>query len=225
MNRKQFVCTLVLIGSTAAWSVGCVAHAQVGAHGEADAPVAFRSQPTLVEINSDVWVVREHERAVYYTSGYYWVHRDGTWWRAQAYDGSWARVEANTVPGPIASLDHQAYVNYRGPESARTRPAPRENLASDSTPGREHDNRGNPPEHAAAQHGGPPGQNDVPGLGNQRKAEGDQPGKSDDKPNPSPPKADDKKADKPNPPPGKSDDKPNPPPGRSDDKKGGPKKK
>ena len=183
MKREQLVCTLVLIGATAALSAGCAAHAQVGTYGQADAPVSFRSQPTLVEIDSDFWVVREHERAVYYTSGFYWVHRDGTWWRAQTYDGSWARIEASTVPPAIASRDHRAYASYRGPDTARARPAPRENLASEPSPGRGHENKGNPPDHAAVQHGGPPGQNEVPGLGNQRKAdEGNQPpAKSDDK--------------------------------------------
>ena len=78
MKREQFVGTLVLLGSIAALSVGCVAHAQAGAYGEADAPVSFRSPPTLVEVDSDVWVVREHERAVYYTSGFYWVYRNDT---------------------------------------------------------------------------------------------------------------------------------------------------
>ena len=224
MKREQFVCTLVLIGSTMALSAGCVAHAQAGAYGEADAPVSFRSQPTLVEIDSDVWVVREHERTVYYTSGFYWVQRDGTWWRAPAYDSGWARIEASTVPPAIASRDHQSYVNYRGSATARTRPAPRENLASEPSPGQGRENKGNPPDHAAAQHGGPPGQNDVPGLGNQRKAgEGNQPpaktdDKKDDKGNQPPAKADDKKDDK-------KDDKGNQPPAKADDKKGGPKKK
>jgi hypothetical protein len=219
MKCGQFIGTLVLIGATAALGVACVAQAQVGAHGAADAPVSFRSQPTLVEIDSDVWVVRDHERAVYYASGSYWVHRDGTWWRAQAYDGSWARTEASAVPPTIATRDHQAYVNYRGSAAARTRPAPRENLASEPSPGR--DNKGNPPDHAAAQHGGPPGQNDVPGLGNQRKAEEGNPGKSDDKKDDKggqPPKSDDKKDDKGGQPPAKGADK-------KDEKKGGPQKK
>jgi hypothetical protein len=223
MKCGQFIGTLVLIGSTAALGVGCVASAQVGAQGAADAPVSFTSQPTLVEVGPDIWVVRDYDRAVYYTSGSYWVHREGTWWRAQAYDGSWARTEASAVPPAIASRDHQAYVNYRGSETARTRPAPREHLASEDSPGRKRDNKGNPPDHAAAQHGGPPGQNDVPGLGNQRKAEeGNQPpakgdDKKDDKGSPPPAKTNDKKDDKGSPPPAKSDDK-------KDEKKGGPKK-
>jgi hypothetical protein len=121
-----------------------------------------------------VWVVQNHERAVYYVSGFYWVHRDGIWWRAQSYDEGWTRMDTSAVPPTIASRDHHAYVNYRGPETARTRPAPREHLASEPSPGHGHDNKndkGDPPDHAAAQHEGPPGQNEVPGLGNQRKAE------------------------------------------------------
>lgn len=208
MNSGQLFRTLALIGATAVWSVGCVAHAQAGGLGEAEAPVTFRSPPTLVEIESDVWVVQSHERAVYYVSGFYWVYRDGAWWRAQSYDNGWARTETSAVPPTIATRDHQAYVNYRGSETARTRPAPRENLASQPSPGRGRDNKddkGGPPDHAAAQHGGPPGQNEVPGLGNQRKAEeGNQPADKAD------PKKEEKK-------PEKKEEKA--------DKKGGPKKK
>jgi hypothetical protein len=177
MKCEQLVCTLMLIGSTAALSVGCVAHAQAGAYGDANAPVSFTSPPMLVEIEPDIWVVRDHERAVYYTSGYYWVNRDDVWYRAQAYDEGWVRVEANTVPSTIAARDHRAYVSYRGPETARTRRAPREHLASEPSPkrghddNRDHDNKGGPPDHAADQHGGPPGQNAVPGLGNQRRSD------------------------------------------------------
>jgi hypothetical protein len=162
-----------LVSSTAL-ATGCVAHAQAGAIGDANAPVTFQAPPTLVEIESDVWVVQSYDRAVYYVSGFYWVDADGTWWRAQSYDEGWSRTDKSTVPSSIANRDHRAYVNYRGPETARTRPAPREHLASEPSPGRGHDNKddkGGPPDHAAAQHGGPPGQNEVPGLGNQRKAE------------------------------------------------------
>jgi len=209
MNRGQLFCTLALVGSTAVWGLGCVAHAQAGAIGEADAPVTFKSPPTLVEIDSDVWVVQNHERAVYYTSNFYWVYRDGIWWRAQSYDEGWTRIDASTVPPAVASRDHKTYVNYRGPETARTRPAPREHLASEPSPGHGHDskdNKGGPPDHAAAPHGGPPGQNDVPGLGNQRKAE---------EGNQHTDKIDDKKEEK----------KPEKKEEKKDDKKGGPKKK
>jgi hypothetical protein len=208
MKLEQFVRTLVLMGSTAGLGIGCVAHAQAGAYGEADAPVVFKSAPTLVEIDSDVWVVRDHERAVYYAGNYYWVYRDGIWWRAQAYDGGWTRIEASAVPTTIANRDHSTYANYRGSETARTRPAPREHLASEPSSGRGHDDdkKNGPPDHAAAQHGGPPGQNEGPGLGNQRKAEeGNQRPERNDAPPPHADKKDEKKDEK-------KDDKKGPPP-------------
>lgn len=225
MKPEQFVGTLMLIGSTALLSVGCVAHAQAGAYGEADAPVVFKSPPTLVEIDSDVWVVRNHDRAVYYAGNSYWVYRDGIWWRAQSYDEGWTRVEASVVPPTIANRDHATYANYSGPETARTRPAPREHLASEPSPGRGNDDKkhgppdhaadqhggppgqsdkNGPPDHAAAQHGGPPGQNDAPGLGNQRKAdEGNQRPERNDAPTPRADKKDEKKDEKKGPPPKK----------------------
>jgi len=152
MNSRQLLWTLALVSSTA-FATGCVAHAQAGAIGDANAPVTFTSPPTLVEIESDVWVVQSHDHAVYYVSGFYWVNADGTWWRAQSYDEGWSRTDKSTVPSSIASRDHQAYVNYRGAATARTRPAPREHLASEPSPGRGRDNKddkGGPPDHAAA---------------------------------------------------------------------------
>jgi len=176
MRSAHIVCTLGLVG-TVALGVGCVAHAQAGGYSEAEAPVVFVEPPTLVEVDADVWVVRDYDYAVYYVDGSYWVYRNDAWWRAQAYDKGWARVEVNVVPAVIVRRDHHAYVRYHGAPSAKTRPGPRERVASDPEPHRgPPDHAGGPPEHAAEQHGGPPGHNEVPGPGNQRKAEDGNPG-------------------------------------------------
>jgi hypothetical protein len=176
---RKLISRLALVGMGGLLAAGCVAHASVGGSADANAPVAFKERPTLVEIDRDVWVVREHGQAVYYVNGFYWVNRDNVWWRAQSYDRGWGQVEASTVPPAIAQRDHREYVNYRGTDAARTRPAPQESLASGADPDR------GPPEHAGGKHGGPPGQDAVPGVGNQRKAEDGHPGlgNSDDKKN------------------------------------------
>jgi hypothetical protein len=124
---------------------GCVATAHGSANMEADAPVVFTSEPTLVEVDSGVWVVRDYDQPVYYVNDDYWVFRDGIWYRSHSYEGGWARVEVNVVPVLIVQRDHRMYVRYHGAATAQTRPAP----------GRD---RHGPPEHAAEFKGGPPGQ-------------------------------------------------------------------
>jgi hypothetical protein len=164
MTRKEIIGALALIGATAAWNVGCVAHghASASAHAEAEAPVVFVETPTLVYVESDVWVVRDYDYAVYYVDGYYWVYRDSVWYRSRAYDRGWATVEVSVVPSVVVHSNHHAYVHYHGSATAKTRVAPREYVAAEPHHG--------PPDHAAAQHGGPPGHDETPGVGNQRKA-------------------------------------------------------
>jgi hypothetical protein len=166
--RGQNIVYAVFFMGTATLGLGCVAHAQATGYAEADAPVVFVAPPTLVEVDADVWVVQDYDYAVYYTGGFYWVYKNDVWWRSQAYDQGWARVDVNVVPAVVIHRDHHAYVRFHGPPAAKTRPAPRSELAADTRHG--------PPDHAAEQHGGPPGQNEVPGLGNQRKEEGNNPG-------------------------------------------------
>ena len=210
MRGNQIVCAVVLLGN-GALGLGCVAHAQATGSAEADAPVVFVEPPTLVEVDANVWVVRDYDAAVYYVDGFYWVYRNDTWWRAQAYEHGWARVEVNIVPVVIAHRDHHAYVRYHGAADAKTRPAPRERLAADAPHG--------PPDHAAEQHGGPPGHDEIPGVGNQRKAEegnpgiGHEPEKKEEKVE----KKEEKREEKVE----KKEEKKE----RKDDKKGGPKKK
>jgi hypothetical protein len=169
--KSQLIGVLVLVGASAGFSAGCVAQAQVSGTAEAEAPVAFVGTPTLVAVDSDVWVVSDADYATYYVDDYYWVYRDGSWYRSRAYDGGWVTIEVSVVPAVIVSRNHRAYVHYHGEATARTRPAPRgDGFASNA---RTEPAGGNP-------HGGPRGHEEMPGVGNQRKAEGEQPGNAHD---------------------------------------------
>jgi hypothetical protein len=205
MRSYHLVCAVTLIGGAAL--SGCVAHAQAGGYAEADAPVVFVDTPTLVEVDADVWVVRDYDYAVYYTDGYYWVYKNDVWWRSRAYDRGWARAEVNVVPVVIVKRDHHAYVRFHGQPGAKTRPGPREQLASEAA--------GNP-------HGGPPGHDEIPGVGNQRKAEDGHPGlgneKKEEKREEKAERREEKREEKAEKKEEKKEEK-------KDDKKGGPKKK
>src|SRR5262249_5899099 len=101
-------------------------------------------------------------RAVYYVDDYYWVYGDGgVWYRSRTYDGGWVTVDVNVIPRVIVSRSPGTYIHYHGDVSAKVRVAPRFQVA---------------PSNAAAHHE-PPGHDDIPGVGNQRKAEGEQRGR------------------------------------------------
>jgi hypothetical protein len=155
--KSQLIGVVALVGATTGLSVGCAAQAQISGSAEADAPVVFVGDPTLVEVDSGVWVVRDSDQATYYVDDYYWVYRDNVWYRSHAYDGGWVVVEVSIVPGSIATRRHAMYVHYHGEATAQVRSAPR----GDGP--REHGDR--PREH-----------DERPGVGNERKAEGEQPG-------------------------------------------------
>lgn len=151
---------LTIIGTTA-FGAGCMVHARgsATASAEADPPVTYASRPTLVAVGSGVWVVRASARATYYVGDNYWVYRDGVWYRSRTYAGGWAVVEANAVPSVIVNNDHALYVSYQGSAGATTKPAPGDDYvaANDDGPGKKN-------------------KDELPGVGNKRKAAGEQPG-------------------------------------------------
>jgi hypothetical protein len=180
--KTQLVRVLALVGAAAGFNAGCAAEAQISGSAQAEAPVVFVGTPTLVAIDSEVWVVRDSDYATYYVDDYYWVYRDGRWYRSRDYGGGWVLIEVSVVPAVIVSRNPTIYVHFHGDATARTRSAPRrDGFASDER--RESDERHDSDERNP--HGGPPGhdRDDMPGAGNHRKAEGEQPGNDhDDKP-------------------------------------------
>src|SRR5262245_39141904 len=96
--RSLDLTRVLALSATIVWSAGCVAHAQGAVVGEADAPVVFTSEPTLVEVESGIWVVRDYDYPVYFVDNTYWVFKDGIWYRSSSYEGGWARVEVSVVP-------------------------------------------------------------------------------------------------------------------------------
>jgi hypothetical protein len=159
MRHKQLVFVLAITAAVGALDLGCVARAQMGASADVQ-PVVFTERPTLVQVVSGVWVVRDYDDAVYYVDGSYWVFKDDVWYRSAAYDHGWATVKVSLVPGVIVHRDHHAYVHFHGDARAETRMAPDEHEGLEAS-------RGGSDE-AAEKHGGPPGHDETPGLGEQR---------------------------------------------------------
>jgi len=156
MRIERFTAAGLLIGAMAVLTPGCAARLEGSA--QADAPVVFTSDPTLVEVDSGVWVVRDYDYPVYYVNDDYWVIRDGVWYRSSSYDRGWVRVEATVVPTVIVSRDHRAYVHYHGAATAQSRAAPRRG------PGEHRGDEHHDDDHHADEHHGDDHHDDHPGA-------------------------------------------------------------
>ncbi|HEU0033202.1 MAG TPA: hypothetical protein VFQ53_21365 [Kofleriaceae bacterium] len=73
--------------------------------------VVVRS-PDLVTIEPDVYVVADADEPIFYTDNYYWLYRDGGWYRSNTYRGGWVRYY--DTPYRLRRIDQPyAYVRYR----------------------------------------------------------------------------------------------------------------
>src|SRR5678815_3878765 len=69
------------------------------------------SEPDLVLVEGDVWVVENYNEPVFYTEGYYWRWSGGIWFRSTVHTGNW--VQVSVVPAPIQRIPKpEIYVNY-----------------------------------------------------------------------------------------------------------------
>lgn len=106
------------IAAGALSSTGCIARVHGGA--TVSAP-----EPSLAYVGPEVWVVEEYEEPVFYSSGSYWLYRNGYWYSSNVHYGGWARVSTGVVPVYVRGIDRpRSYVRYRARPGVRRRPAP-----------------------------------------------------------------------------------------------------
>jgi len=88
---------------------GCVVTGQT--HVRTRAYVA--AEPELVYVSPGVYVIADYDEPIFYSDNYYWLYRDGYWYRSSYYSGGWVTV--SSTPYAIARIDRpHAYVRYRG---------------------------------------------------------------------------------------------------------------
>lgn len=68
--------------------------------------------PPLVVIQPGVQVVENYDEEVFYTGGWYWVRRDGGWWRARQPRASFAYVEPRRVPPTLVRIPPGQYRHW-----------------------------------------------------------------------------------------------------------------
>lgn len=112
MNTK----TLVLIASLSA----APALAQV--HIAIPLPtITFHAPPPLVVVQPGVQVVEDYDEEVYFADEYYWVRRDGRWYRTRDHRGGWVVVDGPRVPATIVHLPPGKYRRYQRHKDDDTR--------------------------------------------------------------------------------------------------------
>jgi hypothetical protein len=61
------------------------------------------------------------DEEVFFVDRYYWIRRDGGWYRSPSHRGGWVLVPARAVPGRLVKIPPGHYKHWKG---ERGRPAP-----------------------------------------------------------------------------------------------------
>ncbi len=107
MNRLAFVFALALSLLPAA------ARAQMDVRIQVGLPVA----PPLVVVQPGIQVVEDWDEEVFYTGGYYWVQRDGGWYRGRGPRAAFVYVEPRRVPVGLVRLPPGHYKHWHRDEA------------------------------------------------------------------------------------------------------------
>ncbi len=70
-------------------------------------------QPPLVVVQPGIQVVENWNEEVFFVSGWYWVRRDGGWYRARSPRASFVWVEPRRVPPGLVRIPPGQYKHYR----------------------------------------------------------------------------------------------------------------
>lgn len=110
---------LALVFALALSMLPAAARAQVGVHIDVGLPVA----PPLVVVQPGVQVVEDWHEEVFFTSGWYWVRRDGYWYRARSPRAQFVYVEPRRVPVALVRSPPGHYKHWRKAEAKAERKA------------------------------------------------------------------------------------------------------
>lgn len=104
-----------------------LAPAQVGVQIRVNIPV----NPPLVVVQPGIQVVEDWDEEVFFTGGYYWVQRDGYWYRASSPRAAWVYVEPRRVPPGLVRIPPGHYRHYRKEQAKAERKAWKEHEKED----------------------------------------------------------------------------------------------
>ncbi len=103
MKKHIFFCALL-----ASSLLPAAAEGQVSMQFQIGLPVA----PPLVVVQPGIQVVENYDEEVFYTGGWYWVRRDGHWFRARRPNVAFAYVEPRHVPPGLVRIPPGHYRHW-----------------------------------------------------------------------------------------------------------------
>jgi hypothetical protein len=72
--------------------------------------------PPLVQVEPGVRVVQDFDEEVFFIGGYYWVQRDGNWYRTRDHRGTWSYVKRDRLPGALVRHEPGRYRRWQHDE-------------------------------------------------------------------------------------------------------------
>ena len=72
--------------------------------------------PPLVVIQPGVRVVQDFDEEVFFVRGYYWVQRDGSWYRTRNHRGNWYYVRSDRAPRQLVRYEQGHYRRWQHDE-------------------------------------------------------------------------------------------------------------
>jgi hypothetical protein len=99
---------LALVFALALSSLPSAARAQVGVQIQVGLPVA----PPLVVVQPGVQVVENYDEEVFFTGGWYWVRRDGAWYRARSPRANFVYCHPRYVPARLVRIPPGQYRHW-----------------------------------------------------------------------------------------------------------------
>jgi hypothetical protein len=104
----------LLIAVPTAGSAQVQTHVSIG--------IGFPEPPPLVVVSPGIQVVPEYEEEVFFVNSWYWVRRDGSWYRTRDWHGGWAPVRRGWVPANLMRVPPGRYRHYYRDDDGRWRP-------------------------------------------------------------------------------------------------------
>ncbi len=106
---RKLIQTLVLLALVAPAPALGQAQVQI----QMDLPVVL---PPLVVVQPGVQVVQDFNEEIFFVNGWYWVRRDGYWYRTRDHRARWVYVEPYRVPRTLVGIPPGHYKHWRKEE-------------------------------------------------------------------------------------------------------------
>jgi hypothetical protein len=75
--------------------------------------ITFPAPPPLVIVQPGVQVVEDNDDEVFFHDNFYWVRREGRWFKSRDHKGNWVVVDAPVVPPALVKLTPGQYRRYK----------------------------------------------------------------------------------------------------------------